>query len=74
MTSDDNEQFITAEQALFETELAMHGLTDSGVIGKLEVGEAQKLAEILFADEGGLPEELREFFRFPEEERDAPER
>lgn len=71
MTSapDDKGEFITAEQAIFETELAMHGLTDSGVIGKLEAGEAQKLAEILFADEeDGMPEELRQFFGFGEEE------
>jgi hypothetical protein len=67
-TPDDEGEFITAEQAIFETELAMHGLTDSGVIGKLEVGEAQKLAEILFADEEGLPDEIRQFFGFPEEE------
>jgi hypothetical protein len=65
---DDDAQFITAEQAIFETELAVHGLTDGGVIGKLEQDEAQKLAEYLFADdEEGLPDEIREFFRFPEE-------
>jgi hypothetical protein len=64
---DDKGEFITADQAIFETELAMHGLTDSGVLGKMEVGEAQKLAEILFADEEGLPDEIRHFFGFPEE-------
>lgn len=68
-TPDDKGEFITAEQAIFETELAAHGLTEGGVIGKLEAGEAQKLAEYLFADEEeGLPEELRAFFRLPEEE------
>jgi hypothetical protein len=68
-TPHDDEPFITADQAIFETELVVHGLAEGGEIGRMEPEEAQKLAVILFSDEEeGMPEEIRQFFRFDEEE------
>lgn len=68
-TPHDDERFITADQAVFETERVVHGLAEGGEIGRMEPKEAQKLAEILFSDEEeGMPEEIRQFFGFDEEE------
>lgn len=66
MTRPD-EPFITAEEAIFEIDLATHNMREgSGHIGRMEGDEARKLAEYLFADEDGMPEEMRRFFEFPE--------
>jgi hypothetical protein len=58
------ERFITADEALFETERAVAGLAgEGGMIGKMEQPEALKLAEALFG--GDMPDDIREFFTNP---------
>lgn len=63
------DNFITAEDALLDMEMIHLGMRESGEVGHLEGDEARKLATYLFSDdEHGLPDELKKFFDFPEEE------
>ena len=65
----DRNRYITAEEAIFETERCVFGLGEGGLIGTMNQQEVQKFAEFVFADEGGVPDELRPFFGYPEEGR-----
>jgi hypothetical protein len=69
MTTDnpDGEQFITAEDALIDLEMASLGMREGGPIGRLEGDEARKLVVELFAGEE-LPSEVKQFFDFGEEQ------
>jgi hypothetical protein len=65
------ERFITADEALFETERAVAGLGgEGGMLGKMEQPEALKLAEALFGED--MPDDIRQFFtQPPSSERDV---
>jgi hypothetical protein len=63
------DRFITAEDALIDIEMHALGMRKSGTAGTLKGDEARKLAEYLFSDEeDGLPEDVKRFFGFEEDE------
>lgn len=64
--SGSEDPFVTAEEAIFETELHAFGLRDGPYSVRLTQPEAMKVGEYLFADvPGGMPREVRRFFSEP---------